>query len=396
MANWFSQVFALTAFNLRSLPGRRGSAAAAMVGIAGVVAVFVGVLSIGQGFRRAMTVAGSDDTAIVMRAGADSEMTSVLLNDSVSLLEQAPGVGHKGEEALVSPELYVIVNLPKKSTGTDANVPMRGVTPTVFDVRNKVHVVEGRPFAWGKNEVIVGRAAENQFRGLGIGSKLQFGQNQWTVVGIFEADGGLPESEIWADTKVLAPAYRRGNAYQTAVVKLTSTGSFQTFKDAVTSDPQLNVKAVRETDYYREQSQLLFLLITGLGTLIAGMMAVGAVFGALNTMYTAVAARTREIATLKALGFRSAPVVISVLAESVMLALIGGSIGAILAWLAFDGYQAATLNWRSFSQVAFAFDVTPALLIEGVLYATLIGLVGGLFPAIRAARMPVANALRAS
>ncbi len=396
MGKWFVQVAALIAFNLRTLPKRMGSAGAAVFGIAGVVAVLVGVLSIGQGFRRAMTVSGSPDTAMVLRSGADSEMVSILSRDEARIIENAPGVARLRGKALVSPELFVIVNLPKRSTGTDANVPLRGVEAPAFGTRPEIKVTQGRPFAWGRNEVIVGRGALAEFSGLDIGSDLSFGQNKWKVVGVFEAGGGLSESEIWTDAAVLAPAYRRGSSYQTLVVKLASAGNFQRFKDALTSDPRLNVKVVRETDYYAEQSRLIILLITGLGGIISGLMAVGAVFGALNTMYTAVASRAREIATLEALGFGSSPIIISVLVESLLLAALGGVIGALLAWAAFDGYRAATLNWQSFSQVTFAFDVNVLLLLEGIAYALLIGFIGGLFPAIRAARLPVATALRAT
>lgn len=394
MAKWFAQIAALIAFNLRTLPNRKGSAAAAVFGIAGVVAVLVGVLSIGQGFKRTMTIAGSPDTAIILRSGADSEMVSILSRDEARIIANAPGVAKMNGNPLVSPELFVIVNLPKRSTGTDANVPLRGVEAPAFGVRPEVKVVEGRPFAWGRNEVIVGRGAAIEFAGLNLGADLKFGQNLWKVVGIFEAGGGISESEIWSDAGVLAPAYRRGATYQTIMAKLASAGNFQRFKDALTSDPRLNVKVMRETEYFAEQSRLITLMITGLGGIISGLMAVGAVFGALNTMYTAVAARAREIATLEALGFGSTPVIISVLVESLLLALAGGLIGALLAWVAFDGYRAATLNWQSFSQVTFAFDVNPRLLADGILYALLIGFVGGLFPAIRAARLPVAMALR--
>jgi putative ABC transport system permease protein len=394
--NWFAQVFALISFNLRTLPRRKGSALAAVFGIAGVVAVLVGVLSIAQGFRRAMTVSGSPDTAMVLRSGADSEMTSILSRDDARIIENAPGVARLNGKALVSPELFVIVNLPNRSTGTDANVPLRGIEAPAFGVRPEIKVVQGRPFAWGRNEVIVGRGAAAEFSGLDLGAELKFGQNRWKVVGMFEGGEGISESEIWADAGVLSPAYRRGPTYQTLMVKLASAGNFQPFKDALTSDPRLNVKVIRETDYYAEQSRMLILMITGLGGIISGLMAVGAVFGALNTMYTAVAARAREIATLEALGFGSSPVVVSVLIESLMLAAIGGLLGAGLAWAAFDGYRAATLNWQSFSQVTFAFDVNAQLLANGILYAMLIGFVGGLFPAIRAARLPVATALRAA
>jgi putative ABC transport system permease protein len=392
--NWFAQVAALLDFNIRSLPKRKGAAAAAVFGIAGVVAVLVGMLSIAQGFKRAMTVAGSPDTAMVLRSGADSEMTSILGREEAKIIADAQGVARANGKPLVSPELFVIVNLPKRSTGTDANVALRGVEAPAFGVRSEVKIVEGRPFQWGRNEVIVGRGALAEFSGLDMGSELKFGQNRWKVVGIFEAGGGLSESEIWTDAGVLAPAYRRGPTYQTLFVKLASAGNFQRFKDALTSDPRLNVKVLRETDYYAEQSRMVILLITGLGGIISGLMAIGAVFGALNTMYTAVAARAREIATLEALGFGSTPVIASVLIESLLLAAIGGTIGALGAWAAFDGYRAATLNWQSFSQVTFAFDVNPQLLVNGILYALLIGFIGGLFPAIRAARLPVALALR--
>ena len=392
---WFSQVAALVNFNLRTLPRRKGAAAAAIFGIAGVVATLVGVLSIGQGFRRVMVAAGSPDVAMVMRTGADSEMTSILGRDEARIIADAPGITRTNGKALVSPELFVIVNLPKRSTGTDANVPLRGVERPAFDVRDDVKLVAGRMFEWGRNEVIVGRGANAEFAGTEIGSELLFGQNRWKVVGMFEARGGLPESEIWTDAAVLAPAYRRGPTYQTLLVRLASAGNFQRFKDALTADPRLNVKVVRQTDYYAEQSRMITLLITGLGGIISGLMAVGAVFGALNTMYTAVASRAREIATLEALGFGSSPVIVSVLLESMLLALTGGVAGALLAWIAFDGYRAATMNWQSFSQVTFAFDVNAPLLIDGIIYALVIGFIGGLFPAIRAARLPVATALRA-
>ncbi|HEX6178589.1 MAG TPA: ABC transporter permease [Thermoanaerobaculia bacterium] len=393
---WFSQVAALLEFNLRSLPQRKGAAIAAMFGIAGVVAVFVGVLSIGQGFRGAMTATGSPDTVLVLRSGADSEMTSILGRDEARIIADAPGVAKADGKPLVSPELFVIVNLPKKSTGTDANVPIRGVEQPAFAVRPVVRIIEGRAFAWGRNEVIVGRGARSEFSGLDVGSDINFGGNNWRVVGVFEANGGLPESEIWADAAVVAPAYRRGSSYQTLNVKLASVGTFQQFKDALTADPRLNVKVVRETEFYAEQSRMITLLITGLGGIITVLMAIGAIFGALNTMYTAVASRAREIATLEALGFGSSPVIVSILVESMILALIGGVIGALGAWAAFDGYRAATMNWQSFSQVTFAFDVNPRLLVTGVACALAIGFLGGLLPAIRAARLPVATALRAA
>jgi putative ABC transport system permease protein len=395
--NWPSQILALSEFNLRTLPQRTGASASAIFGIAGVVAVLVGVLSIAEGFRYAMNVSGKSDTAIVMRSGADSEMMSGLSRNDTRVIGDAEGVARgEGGGALASSELFVIINLPKRSTGTDANVPLRGVERAAFEVRGDLRIVAGRPFEWGKNEVIVGSGASSQFTGLDLGATIPVGKENWTVVGIFEANGGIAESEIWTDAGVLQPAYRRGDTFQAVYARLESPETFQGFKDRLTTDPRLNVKVVRQTEYYADQSTQLYNLITGLGTLIAALMGVGAVFGALNTMYSAVSSRTREIATLRALGFGSAPVVISVLFEALLLALVGGLLGSILAALAFDGFRTSTINFQSFSQVAFAFDVTPALLAEGIVYSVVIGLVGGLLPAIRAARLPVAAALRES
>ena len=266
--------------------------------------------------------------------------------------------------------------------------------PVPATATNEVEIIQGRNFQPGRNEVIVGKAAAAEFAGLDLGSQLRWGESEWTVVGIFAADGALSESEIWCDVGVLQPAYRRGSTFQSVYAKLESPEAFDRFKDALTTDPRLEVKVVRETDYYAEQSQLLYNIITGLGFGIAGLMGLGAIFGALNTMYTAVSARTREIATLRALGFQSGPVVVSVLAESLLLALIGGAVGAAAAYFVLNGYQAATMNWASFSQVAFSFAVTPRLLAQALAFALLMGLIGGLFPAIRAARLPVATALR--
>ena len=393
--NLFRQLGALLVFNIRTLRGRLGSASAAIFGIAGVVAVLVGVLSIGEGFRRVMVVAGNPDTALVLRAGADNEMSSVLSRTDVDAIRDAPGVARGADgKALISPEIFVIVDLPKRTTKTSANVPLRGVERGAFAIRPEVKIIEGRPFAWGRNEVIVGRGAYAEFGDTDVGSELRFGTNTWKVVGIFEAKGSISESELWADAAVLGPAYQRGSSHSIVITKLASAGSFQQFKDALTTDPKVSLKVQNETEYYESQSRTLRGLVTGLAYIVCSLMGLGAIFGALNTMYTAVAARAREIATLEALGFGGLAVMLSVIAEALLLALIGGVLGATLAYLAFDGYRAATMNWQTFSQVAFAFDVTPRLMVWAAIYALFIGLIGGFFPAIRAARMPVAMALR--
>jgi putative ABC transport system permease protein len=392
--NWISQIGSITRFGLMSIPQRRGAVAATVIGIAGVVTVLVGVLSIAAGFKQAMTVSGSPDSAIVLRSGADSEMVSGLSREQTRLIADSPGVAHVTEGPLASAELFVIINLPKRSTGTDANVPLRGVEAAALRVRDQLKMVEGRMFEWGKDEVIVGSGAAQEFAGMNVGSKIKVGRYEWPVVGIFSANGGVSESEIWSDAKVLQAAYNRGDSFQSVYAKLISPGAFQQFKDSLTSNPQLNVKVARQSEYYADQSETLTRLINTLGFLIAFLMALGAVFGALNTMYSAVSARTREIATLRALGFGRGAVIVSLMIESLMLALIGGAIGGGLAYLAFNNFHTSTMNWQSFSQIAFAFKVTPQLLIRGIVWSAVIGLIGGLFPAIRAARLPIAAALR--
>ena len=394
MFNWIAQTIAVTALNLRTIPRRLGSSAVAVIGIAGVVVVLVSVLSIAAGFTAAMRDSGSPTRALVMRSGADSEMTSGLAGPEVDIIKQAPGLRRGEQAALASAELYVIIDLPKKSTNSPANVPMRGVEPSALAVREEVSITEGRALQFGTNEVIVGRGATGQFAGLGLGQTITSGQNTWQVVGIFEADGGVAETEIWCDARVLQGAYRRGNSFQTVLARLDSTDTFDTFRDWLTSNPQLNVQVRRETEYYAQQSRALSSLIQGVGFGIAALMGIGAVFGAILTMYTAVSTRSREIATLRALGFNTTSVVVSVLVESLALASIGGVIGGVIAYAAFNGYQTSTMNFQTFSQVAFAFAVTPQLLVMGLIYALVMGLIGGLLPAVRAARLPIPAALR--
>ncbi len=392
---WIAQTLAVLALNIRTIPARLSSSGVAIVGIAGVVVVFVSVLSIAAGFQAAMQSSGSPDRALVLRSGADSEMTSGLSGADVDVIKQAPGIRRDGKAALAAAELMVIIDLPKLVTpDAPANVPIRGISAESIPMRTEFSMVEGRMFEFGTNEVIAGRAASGQFVNLKVGDTVVSGQNRWSVVGIFEVDGGVAETEIWIDARVLQGAYRRGNTYQSLLAQLDSRDSYDAFRDYLTSNPQLNVSIRRESEYYASQSQALTRLIQTVGYGIAGLMGIGAVFGAILTMYTAVATRAREIATLRALGFNTGSVLVSVLAESMVLGLIGGSIGGAAAYLAFNGYQTSTMNFQTFSQVAFAFRVTPGLLIMGLTYALLMGLIGGLFPAIRAARLPIPVALR--
>jgi len=390
---WIAQTLAVTALSVRTIPERLASSVVAMVGIAGVVIVFVAVLSIGEGFRAAMTMAGSPDRVLVMRSGADSEMTSGIGGAEADVIKQAPGLLRDGNRPVASAELFVLVDLNKRSTGTPANVPLRGIEPAALQVRDDVKLVEGRMFQFGTNEAIVGRASNRQFS-VDLGSEVKSGELTLKIVGIFTAGGSVAETEIWADGRVLQGVYRRGNSFQLVLARLDSPASFDTFKNWLTTNPQLNVQVRHESEYYAAQSTTMTSLIRGVGYTIAALMGIGAVFGAILTMYTAVASRTREIATLRALGFNTTSVLVSVLTESLALAAIGGLAGGTLAYLAFNGYQTSTMNFQTFSQVAFAFAVTPALLLQGLSYALMMGLVGGLLPAVRAARLPISSALR--
>jgi putative ABC transport system permease protein len=395
VGRWISQTVAVTALNLRTIPARLSSSAVAIIGIAGVVVVFVSVLSIGAGFAAAMNGSGAPDRGLVMRSGADGEMTSGLTGIEVDVIKQAPGIRREAGTPLVSAELYVIIDIPKKVTpDAAANVPMRGIEPVGMTLRDEVSIVAGRMFEFGTNEVIVGLGANGQFVNLNVGDTIVSGQNRWLVVGLFEADGGVAETEIWCDARVLQGAYRRGNTYQSVLAKLDTTASFDTFRDWLTSNPQLSAAVRRENEYYAGQSQAMTRLIRTIGYGIASLMGVGAVFGAILTMYTAVASRAREIATLRALGFNSSSVLVSVLGESMALGAIGGLIGGLGAYVGFNGFQTSTMNFQTFSQVAFAFLVTPRLLALGLVYALAMGLIGGLFPAIRAVRTPIPSALR--
>ncbi len=394
MFNAITQIIVVTLMNLRNLPQRLGTSAVAVFGVACVVGVFIAVLSMASGFQRTMVSAGADDVLILMRAGATSEMSSGMGYDQTQLIANLPGIAKLDGKPLSSPELFVIVDIPMRNKDTNANAPLRGVEPMAFEVRNSFKIIEGRNFEPGKNELIVGRAAQTQFANLAVGSVVKFGQNEWTVVGAFESGGGLAESELWCDAKILQNAYRRGNSYQIVRAKLDDKNGFAAVKDAIAADPKFNLDVKREADYLAEQSEPLSKFIKMVGYPLAFLMALGAIFGAVNTMYTSVSSRTREIATLRAIGFGSTPVAISTLVESLVLAVIGGLIGSLIVYLVFNGYTVSTLNFASFSQVVFDFAVSPDLLIQGVVFAIVIGFIGGFFPAIRAARLPVATALR--
>jgi putative ABC transport system permease protein len=381
-------------YNFRSVKARWSSAIVAVVGIAGTVGVFVAMLSLARGFKATLVASGSPDNAIIMRAGATSEMTGGVTIDTVKIIQDEPGIARGKDGPLVSPEVVLVAPIPLISTGTDANVEIRGVSRNVLEIRKNIKIVEGRMFTPGLAEIAVGKNANASYAGLTLGNTISLGSVHWKIVGIFDAGGSAFDSDVWADAHLLGPAYNRPDIFfQSVTVHLTSPSAFQQLKDAATADPRLNVDVTREIDYYSKQSSRLTTLITVLGGLVAAVMAIGAVFGALNTMYSAVAERGREIATMRALGFGGPSVVFSFVIEALLIAFIGGLVGC-LAVLPLNGFTTGAMNLQTFSHVAFAFKITPELLAKGIAFALVMGLVGGFLPAVRAASMPVATALR--
>ena len=382
-------------YNLSSARERWISSVVAVLGIAGTVGVFVAMLALARGFKAALVSSGLPENAIIERGGSDTAMTSIISVDDVRIAENAPQVAREEDQPLVSPEVVVIAPVPLRDTGTDANVSVRGVWQRARAVHKGVQIVEGRFLRAGVAEAVIGRGAQRAYAGLDLGATVRLGAGTWTIVGVFDAKGSAFDSEVWADASVLDSFYKRPtNIFQSATARLRSAGDFQAFKDLLEHDPRLNVSVEKESEYYAKQSQVVTTLITVLGSLVAVIMGLGAVFGALNTMYSAVAERAREIAVLRAIGFGGGTVVLSFFVEALIIAFVGGLIGCI-AVLPVNGITTGTMNWQTFSHLAFAFRITPGLLGLGMLFALLMGAVGGLPPAVRAARANVATALRA-
>jgi len=383
----------ITNYNLRSMIVRKATAAMTAGGIAMVVAVFVMTLAIAQGFRATLVASGSPQNAIVLRKGATAESTSAVLRTDVPIIESLPQVARGVDgRPLASPELVVAIAVPRQSDNQPANVPVRGVGPKAFEVRDTLKIVEGRRFSFGSREINVGRLAVGRFKGLTLGSAVKFGAAIWTVVGVFTADDAAFESEVWGDIDLMMPAFQR-HGYQSMIVKLVDPSTFDSFKATLEGDPRLFLKPQREQEYYAEQSRAMTTVIRVFGAFVTLILSIGAMFGAMNTMYAAVAYRTREIGTLRALGFSRMRIVTAFMAESIALAIVGGVIGCVLA-LPVHGVSTGTTNFASFSEVAFKFRITPALLAGGLIFAGVMGALGGFLPAIRAARIPVARALR--
>ena len=381
-------------YNVRSVRARWTSTIVAVLGIAGTVGVFVAMLSLAHGFKATLVASGSPGNALIMRAGSPSEMMGGVTLESVKVIQDAPGIARDSNGPLVTQEVVGVMPIPLISTDTDANVQIRGVGANVLGIRKFVKITDGRMFTPGLTELVAGKNASKTYKGLTLGNTIDMAGGHWKVVGIFDANGSAFDSEIWCDSHVLNDILKRpANIFQSVTVHMDSPASFRMLKDSLTSDPRLNVDVTREVDYYAKQSTTMTTLITVLGGLVASIMAVGAVFGALNTMYSAVSERGREIATMRALGFNASAVVFSFLVEALLISLIGGIVGCLVV-LPLNGLTTSTMNFQTFSNIAFAFKITPALLMQGIIFALIMGVIGGLLPAIRAASLPVATALR--
>ena len=381
-------------YNFRSIRQRWTSTIVAVLGIAGTVGVFVAMLSLARGFKATLVASGSPDNALIMRAGSPSEMMGGVTLESIKVIQDAPGIARGANGPLVTQEVVGVMPIPLISTGTDANVQIRGVSPNVLEIRKFVKINQGRMFNPGVSELIVGKNASITYSGLTVGNKIDMAGGHWEVVGVFDAGGSSFDSEIWCDSHVLNDILKRpSNIFQSVTAHLASKDSFNTLKDSLTSDPRLNVDVIREVDYYAKQSTTMTKMITWLGGFVAAIMAVGAIFGALNTMYSAVSERGREIATMRALGFTTWNVILSFLFEALLISVVGGVIGCLVV-LPLNGLTTNTMNFQTFSSLAFAFKITFGLLALGILFALVMGVLGGLLPAIRAAVRPVAVALR--
>ncbi|SFR90652.1 putative ABC transport system permease protein [Dyella sp. OK004] len=391
------QTASITAVGVSTMAQRLGSSAVIVIGIAGVVGVLVAMFAMAEGYRETLRRTGSEDTAIVMRGASSAEVSSVLDHDNTVVIAQAPGIAKDDKgKPIASPELVVAANLPMKGGNPEedfGSVQLRGIGDEAWQLRPNAKIIAGRKFEPGKYELVAGKGAQRQFAGLEPGKEIKLGNQKWTVTGIFASNDAM-DSELWGDAGVIGPAYRRGSSVTTVFARLTGPAAFDQFKAALTSDPRLQVDVTTTLDYFSKQSEGTSKAITVIGIVVGAIMAIGAVFGALNTMFAAIAARAREIATLRAIGFRGLPVVMAVMLETMLLALIGGALGGAIAWLIFNGYTASTLAAGTTGQLTFEFRVTPALLWVGLKWALAIGFIGGIYPALRAARLPVTTALR--
>ncbi|HEY6123052.1 MAG TPA: FtsX-like permease family protein [Steroidobacteraceae bacterium] len=400
MANSLSQIVAVTAMNVRNIPERWASSLVAVVGIGGVTLVLIAVLSIAAGFKQALELSGSADVAIVLRSGATNEMSSGFGLNQVTLIAEAPGIKKDDKsKPIYSAELYVLTEGKLKNKDADANsanLPFRGVSPSAPLLRKSFKIEEGRMMREGTNEILVGDGVASNYENISVGKKVRWGNADWEIVGRFSDDGGIAESEAWADARLVQQVWNRGTSFQSVRVRLTddSDATLKKLKDELTKNPQLQVSVTREPQFYAEQQEMMSTLITGAGVIFAILMGLAAILAAVNTMLNAVASRVREIATLRAMGFGAAPVVFSVIIEALVLGAAGGLLGGVLALLLLNGMQSSTMNFQTFSQITYAFTVTPGLMVVGIVYGLVLTFVASILPGIRAARMPITSGLR--
>ena len=379
-------------YNVRSVLHRPGTTIATALGIALVVLTFVGMLALANGFRTALTSTGRDDNLFILRKGSDGEITSGITRDQVAVLRSYPEIARTADgRPIMSADVVVVVSKPRVN-GTETHMPVRGVGPEALLVRDNIRLVAGRMFTPGRAEVIVGKGIVGRMQNTQLGEKLRFGQQEFEVVGHFEAEGSAFESETWGDAETLMPAFR-GPVYQSAVMRLADPSTFDAVKARIEGDPRLQLQVKRESDFFAEQSRLLGTVLRFIAFFVTSIMAIGAVFGAINTMDSMVSGRAREIALLQTLGFKRGAVMTSFLFEAVFLAFVGGLLGCLLS-LPINGIQTSTTNWQSFGELTFAFRISPKILMQGLMFAVVMGFVGGLLPARRAARAVVATGLR--
>jgi putative ABC transport system permease protein len=395
MANAFEQVGAVTAMNLRNIPQRWSSSLVAVMGIGGVTLVLVALLSIGAGFSKALEGSGSDDVAMIMRSGSVSEMSSYFPPDQITAVTNAPNIRRNAKnELMLSPEVFGVVSAQLLGKNSTANLPLRGVGPMATQLRKEFKLVEGKMFKPGTNELIVGNGAVKQYTGLEVGKKVRWLKTDWVIVGRFTDDGGLAESEVWGDAATLQQVFQHGPIVQTIRAKVADAAAVKALKDVLTKNPQLSVDVLSEKQFYADQQKTMSKVINNIGLWIGIIMGFAALFAALNTLESAVASRVREIATLRAIGFGAGPVVTSVLVEAMILGAIGGLVGGLCAYIFLNGITSSTLNFQSFSQITYAFTVTPLLMLLGIGYGLVLCLLAGILPGVRAAKLPITEGLR--
>jgi len=389
------QIIAVSSISLRSLPQRLGPSLVIVIGIGGVVAVLLSVLALSTGLAGTLTATGRDDRAIVLHAQSNNEVGSTLARENIDTILDGPGIARASDgKPLGSAEVLATVNVPRADNGSLSSLTLRGVGSHFLELRPEMRIVEGRQFRSGLRELIAGRSAQQRFRNLKVGDKVNFSGTVWTVVGAFDSGGGAHDSELLADADTVQSAYQR-TSFNSVVVKLDGRGGFEKLKAALTKDPTMQVTVNRETDYYEQQSHSFAMVLQFIARAVGTIMAIGAVFAALNTMYSAVASRGTEIATLRAIGFGPGGVLVSVMVEALLLSLLGALLGAAIAWLVFDGNTVSSISGGGgLAQVVYHLRIGPALITTGVVWACVVGLLGGLLPAIRAARLPVAQAIR--